>query len=70
MLRRLSTRNRLAGQVASVQRGNAMAYVTSNVGQSKLGASITREALDELQINNGNRITAIIKATEVVLQKP
>ena len=65
---KLSARNRLAGQVTSVQKGNAMAYVTLKVGESQIGASITREALDELQINNGDRVTAVIKATEVMLQ--
>lgn len=66
---KISARNRLAGQVASVQKGNAIAYVAFKVGSLQLGASITREALDELQINNGDRITAVIKATEVMLQK-
>jgi molybdate transport system regulatory protein len=66
---KVSARNRLTGQVTSVQKGNAMAYVTVQVGESQIGASITREALDELQINNGDRVTAAIKATEVMLQK-
>jgi molybdate transport system regulatory protein len=66
---KISARNRLAGQVTSVQKGNAMAYVTLKVGELQLGASITSEALDELQINNGDRATAVIKATEVMLQK-
>ena len=65
----LSARNCLAGQVSSVQKGNAMAYVSVNVGESKIGASITREALDELQINEGGRVTVVIKATQVLLQK-
>ena len=66
---KLSARNRLAGQVKSVQKGNAMAYVTLKVGESQIGASITREALDELQSNNGDSVTAVIKATEGMLQK-
>ncbi|WP_447985929.1 TOBE domain-containing protein [Nitrospira sp. Nam74] len=61
--------NRLAGQVTSVQKGNAIAYVTLKAGELQLGASITTEALDEMQINNGDRITAIIKATEVMLHE-
>lgn len=65
----LSARNCLAGQVSSVQKGNAMAYVSVNVGESKIGASITREALDELQINEGERVTVVIKATQVLLEK-
>jgi molybdopterin-binding protein len=46
-----------------------MAYVTLKVGDSQLGASITREAADELRLNNGDRVIAVIEATEVMLQK-
>lgn len=66
---KLSARNRLTGQVTSVQKGNAMGYVTLSIGDAQIGASITRAALDDLQINNGDRVTAAFKATEVMLQK-
>lgn len=66
---KLSARNRLTGQVTSVQKGNAMGYVTLSVEDAQIGASVTRAALDDLQINNGDRITAAFKATEVMLQK-
>ena len=64
-----NARNCLAGQVASVQKGNEIGYVTLKVGDLQLGASITRETFEDMHINNGDRITAIIKATEVMLQK-
>lgn len=64
---KLSARKRLGGQVTSVQKGNAIAYVTLKVGvgESQLGASITSEASDELQINSGDRVTAVIKVTGI-----
>ena len=64
-----NARNCLAGHVASVQKGNAISYLTLKVRDLRLGVSITREALDDMQINNGDRMTAIIGATDVMLQK-
>jgi molybdopterin-binding protein len=66
---KISARNKLTGQVAGIQKGNAMGCVTLNVGNFQLGAAITREAIDDLQLNNGDRVTALFKATEVMLQK-
>jgi len=65
----VSARNRLAGQVASVQKGEAMSLVTVNVGTMKLGAAITRQAVDEMGLKQGDQVTALIKATEVMLMK-
>ena len=45
---KISARNRLKGQVASVQKGEAMGLVTVTVGVLHLGAAITRQAIDEL----------------------
>jgi molybdopterin-binding protein len=38
-------------------------------GAMKLTSAITRQAIDELQLSNGDAVTAVFKATEVVLQK-
>ena len=66
---KLSARNKITGHVLGVQKGNAMACVTLESGGIRLTASITREAADDLRLNNGDRVTAAFKATEVMLQK-
>ncbi len=66
---KLSARNKLKGQVASVQKGEAMGLVTVNVGSLHFGAAITREAIDELHLAQGDAVTVVIKATEVMLMK-
>jgi molybdate transport system regulatory protein len=65
----LSARNRFSGQVESVQKGEAMGLVTVKMGQFNLGAAITREAIDEMGLKQGDQVTAVVKATEVMLMK-
>lgn len=66
---KLSARNKLKGQVASVQKGEAMGLVTVAVGALHLGAAITRQAIDEMGLVQGDAVTVVIKATEVILMK-
>jgi molybdate transport system regulatory protein len=66
---KLSARNKISGQVVEVRRGAAMASVTIDAGGFTVGAAITREAAEDLQIAKGDRVTAVFKATEVILQK-
>lgn len=65
---RISTRNQLAGTVNAVQLGEAMAVVkvTLDTGQP-VTASITREAVDDLGLSNGSKVTVLVKSTEVML---
>ena len=66
---KISARNRLPGQITDVQRGAAMSSVAIQTGSCVLHAAITREAVEDLQLNKGERVTAVFKATEVMLQK-
>ncbi len=66
---KISARNKLRGQVASVQKGEAMGLVTVNVGSLHFGAAITRQAIDEMGLAQGDAVTVVIKATEVMLMK-
>ena len=65
----MSARNRLSGQISSVQQGEAMGLVNVTVGQEHLGAAITTQAIKEMGLKQGDQVTAIIKATEVMLAK-
>ena len=65
----LSARNRFTGQIESIQKGEAMGLVTVKTEQFHLGAAITREAIDEMGLKQGDQVTAVVKATEVMLMK-
>jgi molybdopterin-binding protein len=64
---RLSARNQLTGTVTEIRRGEAIANVVLDVNGQRLVASITREAVDELGITQGGTVTAVIKASDVIL---
>jgi molybdate transport system regulatory protein len=59
-----SARNRLAGEVAAVERGDAVARVSVDVGSSDaLAALVTVESADALGLAAGERVVATWKAT-------
>ena len=66
---KLSTRNRLPGTVTEVVKGEAAAKVALDVGDgNKMVALITRESAEELGLEEGQRVTALVKATDVMIQ--
>ena len=64
---RMSTRNRLPGTVTEVVKGEAAAKVTIRVGDNHMVALITRESADELGLGIGKEVTALVKATDVMV---
>ena len=58
---KLSARNRLAGTVVKITRGEAIANVVLDVGGQRIVASITAEAVDELGLKEGSSATAVIR---------
>jgi molybdate transport system regulatory protein len=70
MSMRLSARNQIAGRITAVQAGAVMAEVTIDIGGgNSLVAAITRGSVDSLALKVGDQVTAIIKATEIVVGK-
>ncbi|MGI8428721.1 MAG: TOBE domain-containing protein [Solirubrobacteraceae bacterium] len=63
----LSARNQLKGRVVSVAPGASIANVEIEVGDQRLMASITVEAADELALNEGMDVIAVIKASDVIV---
>jgi molybdate transport system regulatory protein len=66
---KLSTRNQLKGTVTAVSLGNIMAEVTVDIGGQQVVAAITRGSAEELALAEGDEVTVLIKATEVMLGK-
>jgi molybdopterin-binding protein len=63
----LSARNQIKGNVTKITKGSATANVEIDAGGQRLVASITVEAADELGLDEGTEVTAIIKASDVIL---
>jgi molybdopterin-binding protein len=63
----LSARNQIKGNVKAIRRGEAIANVEIEASGIRLVASITVEAVDDLGLSEGSEVTAIIKASDVIL---
>lgn len=64
---KLSARNQLKGTVSEIRRGEAIANVVLDVAGQRVVASITVEAVEDLGLVEGSSVTAIVKASDVML---
>jgi molybdopterin-binding protein len=64
---KISTRNRMPGSITDVVKGEAAAKVGLQVGDNYLVALITRESADEMGLEPGQEVVALVKATDVML---
>ncbi|WP_145106836.1 TOBE domain-containing protein [Cereibacter sediminicola] len=68
---RMSVRNRLTGSVASRQDGAVNSEIVLDLGGGKtMAAIITLESARELNLQPGDRATALVKASHVILAMP
>lgn len=65
----LSARNQLSGTVKSVVLGSVMAEVVVEVDGWEIVSVITRGSVESMNIKAGDRVTVMIKASEVMLSK-
>jgi molybdopterin-binding protein len=65
----ISARNQLKGKITAVTLGTVMSEVTVDVGGQELVAAITRGSAESLGLREGDDVTVVIKATEVMLAK-
>jgi molybdopterin-binding protein len=65
----LSARNRLEGKVTEIQLGGVMAHVVVQVGNNVIESVITKRSVDEMKLKVGDTVSAVIKSTEVMLEK-
>jgi molybdopterin-binding protein len=65
----LSARNQLAGTIKDLKIGNVMAEVVISVGGVEIVAAITRDSAERLGLNQGDTVRAVVKATDVMIDK-
>jgi molybdopterin-binding protein len=66
---KLSARNHLVGKVEELTLGSVMAHVVVRVGDNIIDSVITRRSAKERELKIGDTAAAVIKSTEVMLQK-
>lgn len=67
---RASARNHLSGIVTKVVKDKVMAQVEIQAGPFRVVSLISREAVDDMGIEPGELVDAVIKATNVTIERP
>jgi molybdopterin-binding protein len=65
----LSARNQFSGTVKSLKLGNVAAEVVVSVGELEFVSMITRGSAEALGLRLGDKVSVIIKSTEVLVDK-
>ena len=66
----MSARNSLKGMVVSVEKGEITASVKIKIESPEvITAIISKEAVEDLDIKEGDELNAVIKSTEVMVIK-
>ncbi|MBL3586708.1 TOBE domain-containing protein [Rhodovulum sulfidophilum] len=66
---KLSARNILEGTVSEVETGTVTTHVKIDIGGATVTASITNEAATDLDLKVGDKASAIIKSSDVLVGK-
>jgi molybdopterin-binding protein len=64
---KLSARNQIPARVTAINAGEAIANVELDANGVRLVASITVEAVRQLGLTEGATVTAVIKASDVIV---
>jgi molybdopterin-binding protein len=65
---KISARNRLKGTITEITKGATTAHVRIDIGSGAIvTASITNEAVDELELKVGGSAYAVVKASDVMV---
>ena len=65
----LSARNHLKGTIEEITWSEVLVHVTVHVGENVIESVITRRSAEEMSLKKGDTVTAVIKATEVMISK-
>jgi molybdopterin-binding protein len=67
--RRISGRNQLVGKIVNLRTQGLMTQVVLAVGEQRITAIITADAVRELQLRKGDTAAALIKSTDVMIER-
>jgi molybdopterin-binding protein len=67
---KMSARNHFAGTVTEVKKGAVMAQVTVDIGGgNKVMSAIFTDSAEDLGLKTGDKVTAVIKSTDIIIFK-
>lgn len=65
----ISARNKLNGVVENIHLGEVNSEVIINIGGDLIASVITKNAVGELDVKIGDKVTAVIKSNDVMIGK-
>jgi len=66
----ISARNKIEGVITKIENGTVASTVKIEISKSaNLTSMITKEAVEELNLKEGDKVEAVIKATEILILK-
>ncbi|MGP8336674.1 MAG: TOBE domain-containing protein [Methanosarcinaceae archaeon] len=66
----ISARNKIEGIVTKIEAGKVASTVKIEISKStNLTSMITKEAVEDLDLKEGDKVEAVIKATEILILK-
>ena len=66
---RISLRNKFVGKIHEIEKGELLSKLIVNTAAGKITSIITTNAVQQLQLNIGDEVTAMIKTNEMMLSK-
>ena len=66
---KISGRNKLGATIKEIVQGGVMAKVVMDYKGDELVAVITNDSVEDLGLKVGDQVTALIKATEMMVMK-
>jgi molybdopterin-binding protein len=67
---KISARNQIKGKIVGIERGQTTGHVRIDIGGGvTVTSSITNEAIDDLALGVDDHVTAVIKASDVMVAK-
>jgi molybdopterin-binding protein len=65
---RISARNQIKGTVVEVKKGATTSHIRVDIGNGQImTSSITNEAVDDLNIKVTDKVTVVVKASDVMI---
>jgi len=66
----ISARNKIEGTIKGIQKGEVASTVKIEISKpTTMTSMVTKEAVEELGLKEGDKITVVIKASEILLLK-
>jgi molybdopterin-binding protein len=65
----ISARNNLKGKILDIKLGDVVAQVTISVEAGTVESIITRQSVEDMNLQKGDSVSAVVKATEVMISK-